>query len=308
MRNVRASDPASARLNPTLLLSLQAFDLAIRLGSFKAAAELLRLTPSAISHRIRKLERAMGERLFERLHRHAVPTAAGKRLAGSTGRAFAELAQAVEVDSAERPRRLRLSVFPLFSTAWLIPRLAAFIAAHPDIELVIETSTRIIDFDSEPIDAAIRSGGGHWPGLAAARILQLQTTPVATPTLAKRFHLRTANDLRGAPLIQMTDFPGAWKGWLERAGCKAFAPRRSVWVEGFSAAIGAAEQGAGVALALEPLVDGYVAAGRLCRPLPISLDAGGCWLVHRPADRLNPALGAFKRWLLAEAATSAKQG
>jgi Bacterial regulatory helix-turn-helix protein, lysR family len=82
-RLLRAAEPmpAATRLRPALLLSLQAFDAAVRLGSFKDAAEALHITPSAISHRIRNLEKAMGDTLFSRAHRtvEVTPTAAGSR-------------------------------------------------------------------------------------------------------------------------------------------------------------------------------------------------------------------------------------
>jgi DNA-binding transcriptional LysR family regulator len=89
-RLLRAAQPlpAASRLKPTLLLSLQAFDAAVRLGSFKEAAQALHLTPSAISHRIRNLEKAMGGALFVRAHRAVEVTPTGRALARATGRAF----------------------------------------------------------------------------------------------------------------------------------------------------------------------------------------------------------------------------
>src|SRR6185295_10690047 len=88
--------PAASRLKPALLLSLQAYDAAVRLNSFKAAAEALHLTPSAVSHRIRNLEQAIGGPLFTRRHRAVQITPAGRALADATGRAFADLLRASE--------------------------------------------------------------------------------------------------------------------------------------------------------------------------------------------------------------------
>src|SRR5229473_3917750 len=103
--------PAASRLKPALLLSLQAFDAAVRLNSFKAAAEALHLTPSAISHRIRNLERAVGSVLFTRAHRTVEVTPAGRALATATGRAFGELERATTpLAGAQASLRLRLNV------------------------------------------------------------------------------------------------------------------------------------------------------------------------------------------------------
>lgn len=300
LRAARAS-PAASRLRPALLLSLQAFDAAVRLQSFKAAAEALHLTPSAVSHRIRNLERTLGSALFTRKHRTIKVTAAGRVLAASTGRAFAELLKACEpLAGAEGNTRLRLSVSPLFASAWLIPRLPRFMARHPDIELVIESSLQVLDFDSEVMHAGIRVGDGNWPGLTALHLMDLHVTPVAAPDLVERLKLRSATDVARAPMIQVSWFPLAWTEWLRQAGQPQVQAKRTIWVDSFEAAVQLAERGAGIALGLSPLFAEREAAGRLCRPLPQRYATGAYWLVHRRDEQSNKALRAFKRWLLAE--------
>jgi DNA-binding transcriptional LysR family regulator len=295
------SGPASTRLGAPLLLSLQAFDAAVRLGTFKAAASALRLTPSAISHRVRKLEGALGDRLFTRVHRAVLPTDAGKALAAITGRAFADLARAADAGNlGHRCHRLRLSITPSFASDWLMPRVADFMAQHPHIELAIEASTRLADFESEAIDAGIRIGSGHWPGLTAVRLLRLFATPVTSPALASKLQLRAAADLTDGPLIHMTRFSHAWPAWFKCAGVQASDLASAIWVDGFGAALQAAEQGAGLALGIEPFFADREAAGRLCRPLSPRFETSSCWLVYRQGDRDHPALMAFKRWLLAK--------
>jgi len=296
--------PAASRLKPALLLSLQAFDTAARLASFKAAAEALHLTPSAISHRIRNLERAIGGSLFARKHRTVHLTPAGRALAAATGRAFAELQRASEpLAGAQASFRLRLSVSPLFASAWLIPRVPAFMADHPEIELVIESSLQVLDFDNDAVHAGVRVGDGNWPGLTAQRLMDLHATPVAAPAVVKRLKLERPADIVRAPMIHVATFPLAWPEWLRQAGVASSAkPKQTVWVDSFEAALQLAERGAGVALGLLPLFAEREAAGRLCRPLPHRYSTGAYWLVHRPEEQGNKALRAFKRWLAAELA------
>lgn len=295
--------PAAARLKPALLLSLQAFDAVVRLGSFKDAAHVLHLTPSAVSHRIRNLERALNDGLFTREHRAVQLTAPGKALAAATGRAFADLVRATAaVAGAEGHRRLRMAVSPFFASHWLIPRVSKFMAAHPDIELVIENSSRPLDFVNEPFDAAVRVGDGNWPGLSAVHLMEIRTTPVASAAVVKRLKLRKPADLVRAPLIHVTTFPLAWPLWLEQAGVAHVKSKQAIWMDTFGAALHAAEQGVGVALGLEPLFVERERAGALSRPFAFSHPTGGYWLVHRPADAKNPALRAFTRWVLAELA------
>jgi len=281
-----------------MVAALQAFDAAVALGSFKAAAAVLHVTPSAVSHRVRRLEAVLGSRLFERTHRRVRPTSAGEALAKMTGRGFAELARAMDRGvGPARPGALKISVFPLFASAWLMPRMADFIARHPDIELSINPSTRLVDLDSEAVDAAVRSGAGDWPGVTATPLMALETTLLASPSTAARLGVREAADLASAPLIQMTAFPGAWPAWFSGQGLAWIKPRQTVWVAGFEAALVAAEQGVGVALSLWPVCAQSIESGRLVEVLPHRADATMCWLVHRPSDAAHPPLTVFKRWL-----------
>jgi DNA-binding transcriptional LysR family regulator len=295
--------PPASGLTPALLLALQAFDAAYRLASFRAAADALHLTPSAVSHRIRHLEQLIGDSLFTRAHRAVQPTSAGRTLAAATGRAFAELARAVSSKDAPGPNtRLRLAVVPTFETAWLIPRVARFLEAHPAVELVIERVSRGIDFDNEPYDAAICGGAGDWPGLRAVPLMRIFTTPICMPEMAQRLVLRDAADLCRATLIHVTSYPLAWRSWFEFAGCAETVPRQTIWVDSFGSAQQAAERGIGVALGLAPLIEESVAGGRLACPLAPRNPTGDYWFVHRPLDERNPALRAFKQWLLASIA------
>jgi len=289
--------PASTRLRTGMLADLQAFDAAARLGSFGAAADALRITASAVSHRIRGLERELQTPLFARLRHGVEPTGPGRRLAVATGRAFAELARATAASEIS-PRRLRLAVSPFFATAWLIPRLPNFMTAHPDIELIIEQSTRPLDLDAEPLDAAIRIGDGQWGELTAQRLMAISTTPVIAVALKRRLGLAAPADLVRAPLIHVTSFPLAWPAWLEGAGAAGVEPAQSVWVDSFGAALQAAEAGVGVALALEPLASNSARAGPLERPFAFCLPTGAYWLLLRREDQRRPSVRAFARWLV----------
>src|SRR5438552_11499313 len=176
---------AAAAIRPSQLLALQAFDVAARTLSFKAAAQALNLTPSAISHRIRNLEQSLGAKLFVRTNRAIALNADGRRLAAATGRAFAELARA-GMSAKPGRQKLKLKVQPTFAAAWLIPRMADFLRHHPAIDVAIENASRNVDFDSEAFDAGISVGDGEFDGAIAHHLTDIATTPVAAPALAKR--------------------------------------------------------------------------------------------------------------------------
>ncbi len=192
----------------------------------------------------------------------------------------------------------------MFASAWLIPRLAGFMTRHPDIDLVIESASRNVDFDLEAFDAGISVGDGTFEGLTAHHLASIRTTPVTTPSLARRLKLREPRDLRRAALIHVTTFPAAWPLWLEHAGVPKLKSARTISVDSFVGAIQAAEQGVGVALGLEPFISERERLGAICRPLSFVHPAGSYWLVHPPGGQRNAALQMFRRWLLAELAAS----
>jgi LysR family glycine cleavage system transcriptional activator len=283
------------------LLALQAFELAARSGSFKAAAEALHITASAVSHRIAGLERTLGAKLFERGPRGVVLAPAGIALAATTGHAFGDLARALARQSSGS-RRLRVSAVPIFASHWLLPRLGQFLADHPEIELQVEASPRMADMEAGLVDVALRYGDGQWPGVSAERIMALETVPVAAPSLVRRLKLGAPADVARAPLIRVSPFGASWTDWATMAGLDAarFERRKGVQVDGMGAALRAAAHGLGVALAFDPVIDSEIRSGALVRVGPGVPSRGQIWLVCRPRERNLPAIRALRRWLLAE--------
>jgi len=283
------------------LLALQAFDLAARLGSFKAAGETLHITASAVSHRIAGLEKALGEKLFERLPRGVELAPAGRLLAATTGRAFADLSRAI-ARLGGGSQRLRVSAVPIFATHWLLPRLGQFLAAHPRIELQVEASPRMADMETGLVDVALRYGDGKWPDVSAEKMMELRTVPVASPQLVRRLKLKTASDIARAPLIHVAPFGTSWTEWAGNAGldADAFERNKGLQVDGMGASVRAAAHGLGVALVFDPLIEGEIGSGGLVRVGPAMPARGQIWFACRPRERNLPAIRALRRWIVQE--------
>jgi len=284
------------RLPP--LLALEAFDAAARSLSFKAAAAELNLTPSAISHRVKQLERHLGQPLFRRLNREIRLTEAGQDYYGTVRRAFDQVAQvSLRVGRAPQTEELRLSSVPHFAAAWIIPHLEEFLNRRPGLRVYVESSIRNADFARDAVDAAVRYGDGNWPGLVATRLTDLSVAPVCTPALLKR--LRKPADLRDVTLIHFSQFPHSWSEWLQAAGLPQFQPKHEVFVDSVTQAIDAAENGIGISLGIAPLIGPRLASGRLVMPfgplLPLQF---GYWLACRKAEADKPAIQALRLWLL----------
>lgn len=281
------------------LTALRAFHAAGRLGSFQAAARALAVTPSAISHQVRSLEAWLGQPLFTRGARRIDLTKAGRTLLRDTELAFARLSTAATRVRASGGRTLRVSALPLFTGAWLIPRLQRFEAQHPDITLEIETSNKVADLDHDGIDIAIRNLRAPTPGLVARKLLDIKGVVVCAPKIAAL--LKGPRDLVRQTLIHVSARPEAWPQWLKRAGVAGLKARRNLSFDTVPAALEACARGHGVALGMHPLVWEAPVAKELVVPFTAPVDSGSSYyLVHRRADGNRPEVKAFVDWLTHE--------
>ncbi len=227
--------------------ALTALSLFATLGTLTEAAEQLGVTRSALSHRIAELEKA-ARRDAGAQGRPADRADRGRRrLLAGMGDALDRIEAATEPFRRNRGQ-IRLSTVATFASHWLIPRIAQFQARHPQIEVVISTTTRPVDLGAEDMDCAIRHGQGAWKGLTADLLFKETLMPVAAPDLAARFTSTPRRDWHGAPLIRARSRFADWSSWQKHD--PALAGRRLKWltVETRAQALDAALAGAGVAL------------------------------------------------------------
>lgn len=285
---------------PPSLASLRAFAAAGRLQSLRDASRELRVTASAVSHHVRAVEEWLNTPLFVRASRQVRLTEAGRRLSDRLNRAFTELNEAlVEAKGQAGPSLIRVSALPLFTSAYLIPRLARFEARFPGVSIEIETSHRMVDFESDAVDVAIRNVGRPTPGLTAHKLMDLRTVLLCAPALAAEF--RSPADLERATLIHIASRPQGWTEWLAAQGLRGVEGRASVMVDTLPAALDLAAHGRGVALGMTPIVWDAPQMERLVVPFPsVPVSAGAYFLVHRRQDRTHETIQAFVRWLRQE--------
>lgn len=306
--------------------SLRAFEAASRLGSFKAAARELSVTPAAISHQVKRLETHLGLALFERLHRSLQLTPAGLQLAAETQDAFGRLRHMVanlRDGTATGSQTLTVSAVPSLATKWLAPRLHAFQAAYPRITLRIVADETLVDLRRDRlVDIALRYGPGPYGDPVHAERLweQGELIAVCAPDVATDRSLRTPGGLARHMLIRTAAPASAkrgqslhsdWRAWLTAAGIQIDgALQKALSGPLFSAsqlAIEAAAAGKGIALAPAVLVDRDIASGRLKQLFQVSVpDSNAYWIVCR-VDRLEEArIRTFMKWIRAQAAEPAQ--
>lgn len=278
------------------LNALQAAEAVGRLGSLSRAADALGVTPSAVSHRLRGLEQQLGLGLFERSEAGLTPTAAGRRLLPGLSEGFQRIAAAVAEATAQERGTVTVTCGLAFAAKWLVPRLVGLAARHPELEVRLVTTSRLVEFDREDIDLGIRFGRGRWPGLKAELVAPQPLIPVASPEVAAALADPSAGV--AVPLIEDEQSLFGWDAWLAAGGPTDLAahPRRRF--PDASLAVEAALTGHGVWLAWPLLVDDALHSGRLVRAFPDSIDAGlGYWLVSTPARWRRPEVARFRGWL-----------
>jgi LysR family glycine cleavage system transcriptional activator len=294
--------PKPLRLPP--FSALRAFEAAARHQNFSRAADELHITHGAVSHQVRALEEELGAALFTRNGRKVAVTPDGAALAGKLGKAFADMAVAVDevrTNTATAPLRLTVSAIPSFAARWLAPRLASFVALHPDIELELQANGQMQDLEREGIDVGIRFGAGRYPGLVVQRLMGDVYYPVASPGYRGGDLPASPQALAQHDLLRCSDEP--WLPWFRAAGLQLPEPSGGVSFGDSSMLLRAAVDGDGIALGRHLMAMGEIASGQLVRLFDLAVASpADYYFVCPPAAEHKPQVQAFRAWLLAEIA------
>jgi DNA-binding transcriptional LysR family regulator len=289
----------SRRLPP--LNGLRAFEAAARHLSFTRAAEEMHVTQAAVAHQVKGLEGWLGAKLFRRLPRGLLLTDEGQALLPELKDAFDRIGHAVErLAAAPAGGTLVVSALTTFVLTWLVPRMPRFQAAHPEIEVRLTTTPRLVDFAREDVDVAIRHGTGRWPGLRAEKLFEEVLTPLCGRAFRDR--LRRPEDFRRVTLLQTTGDED-WPIWLAAAGIAGVDAKKGPLFDSTKIAVQAAIDGLGVAIGSPALFADDVAAGRLFQPFALTVGNGRAyWVVTPEGTPDRPKVRAFREWIVAEAA------
>lgn len=295
------------------LTALRAFEAAARHLSFAAAAAELGVTPTAISHQIRELERTCGQTLFRRRPRPIALTDAGLQLFPVLRGGFDDFAAAVvALRGGQARHRLRLTTTNAFAHLWLVPRLAVWRQAQPDITLEIIGTDSQLDLRAGEADLAIRYARTPPPGFVAREILRDRHWPICSPLLLPGGKpVSRPSELLRLTLVHMTwgawlAEPPDWSNWL--AAARRIEP--GLASEGRPGALSFREElhayqalldGLGIAIFSDLLAARALATGVLMKAFDFPLPGLGFYLTHLPDHPQAAAIEAFAAWLAAEA-------
>jgi LysR family transcriptional regulator, glycine cleavage system transcriptional activator len=287
---------------------IQGFEAAARTLSFTRAAEELCITQSAVSRQIRALEEHLGVALFERRPRSLALTEQGRalqRTATEVLERLQETANRLRVDAGSP--HLTVTTTGGFASLWLIPRLRAFTALHPDVDVRISATYTTFNLERSLVDVAVRYCQAEDAPDGAVRLFGEELFPVCAGSLPTegRHPLRTLADLQHHALLHM-EIHGAthmdWDTWLAAQGYPGLRPAASIRFDSYEQMIQAAVGGQGVAMGIGRLVSGLMASGQLVAPFGASMMGARAYFIIRSAltgDR--PQVRAFVDWLTAEA-------
>lgn len=288
--------------HPASVRHLQVFCLAARHLSFKQAAQVLYLTPSAVSHRIRELEASLGVPLFERRTRSVELTEAGRTLYGEAMPLLDALDDAL-ANVAQRLQRERLRVIApqFFASEILIPRLAGFSSRWPQIDLRLDSTLARPSEHPAEADASILLSAHRPERVRAVALGELRVTATCSPRYRGALGPLAARLPADAVLLVHRSWPEGWRRWTEATGIRVARNAPTLEFDTMFSLLRAAEHGLGLALAPSHLVESWLQGGALTRLDAEDVPLGDTyWFAARAADLKRPAVRAFRDWVLTE--------
>ena len=307
------------------LNALRAFEAAARWESFSAAADELHISHSTISHHIKGLEQSLGVQLFERRNRKVVLTQAGEVLLPVLRQSFDEIAFTLgSLQSISEQPALRVTMTPSFAHRWFVPRLKRFREMRPDIEVQLNTSLWLNDYQRDRFDVGVRAGLGQWSGLNAELLTPIHMSPLCSPELLQKFMENGGLECQGADpkthqnglqniaLIKQSTLLHAdveehrsikseWQAWLLALNIRDVDVSHGLSFRDPALAIQAAMDGLGIAMGYLELATEELAEGELVQPFAAQIKHPWSYHMVVPEGRTeDPQVRVFCEWLRSE--------
>jgi LysR family glycine cleavage system transcriptional activator len=272
----------------TSLRGLRTFCIAARYGSFRAAAEELFITASAVSHQIKSLEEEFGEQLFDRNSRELSLTDIGESLYEDVSPLIEQLdAVAARYKKGGIRSSIRISVQPFFASEYFVPRLSEFTAKHPEIDIQVGTSDESPEKLPADADLSIRLFRSPPPDTPSNLLFPLRMVPAGSPAFKKNMVVKKKAITSKFPIIVHETHPKAWAQWSDSTGIELPENTKITRLDSMIAVVRAAEQGIGAALVPVPLADLWFQQGSIVRLFDNELIADVNYYLVCKEDRVD---------------------
>jgi LysR family transcriptional regulator, glycine cleavage system transcriptional activator len=295
------------------LTALRTFEAVGRLGSVKAAAQELNVTPAAVSHQVRLLEENLRTPIITRSNSGLGLTDAGRDLFLSLTQAFDALDDtARRIRATAEDSTIHVDSLPSFASCWLVPHLSSFYAEHSGVQIEVNTVGDLgypsaVAKSAASVAIRVGTNGDQWPALIAEKLFHEEMFPVCAPSLLHGSSaLKEPRDLAAHTLLIVSRRAEGWPEWLAAADAAGgrtanIDPEHGRKFDTIQLAFTAAIEGMGVVIGRRPLVDQYLKAGLLVEPFNLRVPSKlAYWLVSQPAAAEEPTLQAFRNWLRKE--------
>ncbi|WP_114010998.1 LysR substrate-binding domain-containing protein [Cohaesibacter intestini] len=282
------------------------FEAVARLRTLTRASEELSVSSSAISQQIKLLENSLGIALFRRVKRNLVLTEDGERLFKATSEALSIIRRTErQISRRMQQRPLMVRVAPSFGTLWLTKRLPDFIRANPDIDIRVDATSELTDFDKEQVDIEIRYGRETIDRQSSQLLVEDTVLPLCNQEIYSHFAYRDpAEVLQSISLIQSVKSDVSWERWMVENGLNVDNAARIQQFDRSAMAIFMAQEGLGVTLESTTLTHDAIVDGSL-RPLFPMLKPvrnASYWMICPSHHLSRRPVHEFRAWLLEEVA------
>lgn len=271
--------------------------------SFASAALELNLTRGAVAYQINNLEADLGFKVFNRQKKGIELTDQGRKLLQISQTAFDDLEKQIgEIRKADS-QDITIGMSTYFASRWLSPRLMRFMSNHPDVNLRIQPLIDLIDLSEVEIDVAIRWGRGDWNN-QNEKVERIFSCPAMLSAGKTIYQLIVEQGIETminkVKLIDDREGSSAWQNWFDKAGFDYVASKKSLVIPDPNVRVQAVIDNQGVAIN-DALVSNEVAQDVLYLYEDVVLDDYGYWLVYPEGALQQPAVSAFRDWIIQEA-------
>lgn len=288
------------------LNALRIFVVAVRAGSYSAAARELHLTHGAVSRQIDILEDWLGQPLFVRKGQRMMPTSHAEAFGREICSAFDHISLSSERYGKVATRKvLRVNVPATFAMRWLIPRLSVYRELEPDVDIRVDTAFSAESGLRRNYDIAIRRSPSPGENFTVLPLFTEWQTVVATPALVQEKNVKRVSDLANGVLLSTETRPGSWETWLQNADHAMLRAAHAMRFDHFFVTMQAVIDSLGFAIGPFPTLDRLKASGRIITPfdeIRTRGDTYSLWIPH-DADK-SVSLRAFVDWVMKEAEAS----
>ena len=282
--------------------NLLAFHAVAQFGSTVRAAEYLNITPSAVSHQLRKIETLLETKLYRQNGRKIELTSAGTRYANKIGEALNIIAESsAALDENEPHGNLTISCSEGIGSFWFSRRIGLFASQFPNLSISLLTPKDDHDIYRNHVDLSILYGDGNWKNMQVHLLHSLTFFPVCSPALIENMgNISNLNDISGYRLLHHADH-SAWAAWLVAAKVKNVDANSGIVFDDINHSLSAAIAGHGIAIADNVLARDSLRDGILIRPFHEEVPGPKAYyLVVSEEKRKQPACAACIDWILSE--------